>query len=106
MKKIIERIKEWFNDGLRGICGRMTPDRRVITIVILLVVFAGINFYFTFSAIYNIGREDAKYEFVDSPIVIPELEFPEEEPDELQGEIEDFFNEHVNTQENDTTTEE
>lgn len=106
MKKIIETIKDWLNDGLRGICGRMTPDRRILAIVILLAVFAGINFYFTFRAIYNIGCEDARYELVDSPIVIPEFDLPEEEPDELQQEIEDFFYEHFNSEENDTTTEE
>lgn len=106
MKKIIETIKDWLNDGLRGICGRMTPDRRILAIVILLAVFAGINFYFTFRAIYNIGREDARYELVDSPIVIPEFDLPEEKPEELQQEIEDFFYEHFNSEENDTTTEE
>ena len=106
MRKLIERINDWFSDVLRGICGRMTPDRRIVAIVILLAVFAGINFYFTFRAIYNIGREDAKYELVDSPIVIPDFELQEEEPDELQQEIEDFFNERFKSEENDTTTEE
>lgn len=35
----------------------MTPQRRIIAVAILLVVFAAVNIWMTFSAVYSIGRE-------------------------------------------------
>ncbi len=105
MKKIISRIKDWLDDVLRGICGPMTPDKRVITIVILVAVFAVVNFYITFKAIYNIGREDAGHDVIE---IIPRdsLELLDENVKPLQQEMEEFFNNQFNSEKNDTTTQE
>lgn len=43
-------------------CGRLTPGKRVAAIVVMVVVFAGVNFYMLFRAVYNIDREDARRE--------------------------------------------
>lgn len=106
MKKIINKIKDWIEDRFRSICAPMGPGTRILVIVTLIVVFAAINFYITFRAIYNIGREDKEWEQIDLPVVSPGSESKyEKEPDELRKEMEDFFNEHFKPEENDTTEE-
>ncbi len=57
IRKIINRVNEWLEDGLRGLLGRLTPDRRVILIVTMLIVFSGLSVYMTVSSIYNFGRD-------------------------------------------------
>ena len=57
IRKIIQRVNEWLEDILRGLLGRMTPDRRVILIVTMLIVFSGLSIYMTVSSIYNLGED-------------------------------------------------
>lgn len=57
VKKLFGRINEWLEDGLRGLLGRMTPDRRVILVLTMLLVFGGLSVYMTVSSIYNIGKK-------------------------------------------------
>lgn len=106
MKKIIDKIKDRVEDFLRSICAPMGPGTRILVIMVLVVVFAAINLYVTFRAIYNIGREDKQWEQIDLPVVSPDSESKyEKKPDELKKEMEDFFNEHFKPEENDTTEE-
>jgi len=110
MKNLIRKTKDWIEDRLRRICAPMSPDTRILVIVILVAVFAITNFYVVFRAIYNIGREDNKWELIDSKIKVPEIEMghdeTDEEPEELQREMEKFFYEHFNSEQNDTTANE
>lgn len=57
MRKLFRKINEWLEDGLRGLLGRMTPDRRVILVLTMLFVFGGLSIYMTVSSIYNIGKK-------------------------------------------------
>lgn len=57
MRKLFGKINEWLEDGLRGLLGRMTPDRRVILVLTMLFVFGGLSIYMTVSSIYNIGKK-------------------------------------------------
>lgn len=57
IRKIIQRVNEWLEDILRSLLGRMTPDRRVILIVTMLIVFSGLSIYMTVSSIYNLGED-------------------------------------------------
>lgn len=57
VKKLFGKINEWLEDGLRGLLGRMTPDRRVILVLTMLLVFGGLSVYMTVSSIYNIGKK-------------------------------------------------
>ena len=50
IRKLFRKINEWLEDGLRGLLGRMTPDRRVILVLTMLFVFGGLS-------IYNIGKK-------------------------------------------------
>lgn len=56
IQKIMNRINEWLEDGLRGLLGRLTPDRRIILVIAMLFVFGGLSIYMTFSSIYNFGK--------------------------------------------------
>lgn len=103
MREIINRIKDWTEDRLRRICEPMSSGTRVLVLVIICGVFAVANFYITFRAIYNIGREDKRWELIDSPIEIPDFKQQDEKSDTLQQEMEKFFYEQFNSEKNDTT---
>lgn len=57
IRKFFTKINEWLEDGLRGLLGRMTPDRRVILVLTMLFVFGGLSVYMTVSSIYHIGKK-------------------------------------------------
>jgi hypothetical protein len=57
IRKFFSKINDRLEDGLRGLLGRMTPDRRVILILTMLFVFGGLSIYMTVSSIYNIGKK-------------------------------------------------
>lgn len=57
IRKIVKRINEWLEDGLRGLLGRLTPDRRIILVITMFLVFGGLSIYMTVSSIYNFGRQ-------------------------------------------------
>lgn len=60
VKKGISKLNEWFEDMVRGLVGRMTPDRRVILILSMLFVFGGLSIYMSVSSIYNIGKKSGR----------------------------------------------
>lgn len=87
MKKLIVKIKDFFEGGLRRLCGKMSQDSRILTIVGLSVIFAVVNLYVTFRAVYNIGREDARREIkgintIQIPSVVPNDTLPGNNPTE------------------------
>ena len=57
IKKLINKLNGRMEDALRGLLGRMTPDRRVILVLTMLFVFGGLSIYITVSSIYNFGKE-------------------------------------------------
>ena len=57
IRKLINKVNEYWEDGLRSLLGRLTPDRRVILIVIMLMIFSGLSIFMTFSSIYNLGKD-------------------------------------------------
>lgn len=84
-------------------CGRINPDRRVVVIVVLFVLFAALNLYVTFRGIWSIGRDMSAPVNVELPVA-PDG-YPaeaEEEKSELQLEIEQFFNDNFNETDNDS----
>ncbi|MBN9303230.1 MULTISPECIES: TraL conjugative transposon family protein [Dysgonomonas] len=60
IRKIMKQINEWLEDGLRGILGRLTPDRRIILVIAMFLLFGGLSIYMTFSSIYNFGKNKAE----------------------------------------------
>lgn len=57
MRKLINRINEWLEERLRGLLGRLAPDRRGILIVTMLLVFGALSIWMTFSSIYHFGKD-------------------------------------------------
>jgi hypothetical protein len=51
--------------GLRMLCGKPTPMKRFITVLIIGGALAVANIYFVVSSIYNMGVSDAKNKFLE-----------------------------------------
>jgi len=49
---------------LRLLCGRPTPVKRLITVLIIGMALMAANIWFVVSSIYNIGRGDAQTELM------------------------------------------
>ena len=93
MKKMLVKIKDLVEEKLRGVCAGLSPEKRVITIVVLTVLFALGNFYMIFRAIYDIGREDAKRVVIElTPLDIPDFIQADTLTDSKIREMEEFFN--------------
>ena len=65
IRKLINKVNEYWEDGLRNLFGRLTPDRRVILIVIMLMIFSGLSIFMTFSSIYNLGKDSGEKMQID-----------------------------------------
>ena len=59
-RNYIETVRDWADERLRRLCGRITPDQRVVVILVMFVVFGGLSVYMTVAAIYNIGKSDGR----------------------------------------------
>jgi len=60
MKDKIKEIGYWFEDKLKDLCGELTPDKRITVILIMLLILVIGNLYFTFSTIYNWGKDSER----------------------------------------------
>lgn len=58
--KVIAGMQDWADVKLRRFCGRITPDQRVVIILVMFVAFGGLSVYMTFASIYNIGKSDGQ----------------------------------------------
>nr|WP_294479500.1 TraL conjugative transposon family protein [uncultured Bacteroides sp.] len=58
--KFIVKVQDWADEKLRRLCGCITPDQRVVVILVMFVVFGGLSVYMTITAIYNIGKSDGR----------------------------------------------
>ena len=89
MKQMFVRIKETVAEKLRGLCAGLSPEKRMLTVIVLAVLFALGNFYLIFRAIYDIGREDVQRDIIEiAPLDIP----ADTLPDKRVQEMEEFFN--------------
>ncbi len=60
LRNIIQNISEWLEDRLRRLVGPLSPDKRVIVIVTMLILFSGLSIYMTVSSIYNFGKDKGR----------------------------------------------
>ena len=56
---------DWVDYGLRRMCGELTPEKRLITILAMCVIFGIGSIYMTVSSIYNIGKRDAEQKYLE-----------------------------------------
>lgn len=79
IRKLSDKCDEW----LRRMCGRLTPDVRLVVILTMLLTFSGLSVYMTVSSIYNLGRRDAEKEFMEIEH-IRDLDLRRERRDSIQ----------------------
>lgn len=60
MKKKINSIGSRIEDGLRRMCGEITPDKRIVVTLTMLLLLAGLSLYFTISSIYRFGKGEGE----------------------------------------------
>lgn len=65
IKKQFTRFLDWIDYGLRRMCGELTPEKRLITILAMCVFFGIGSIYMTVSSIYNIGKRDAEQKYLE-----------------------------------------
>ena len=58
--KFIMKAQAWADERLRRLAGRITPDMRVVIVLVMMLAFGGLSVYMTVSAIYCIGRNDGR----------------------------------------------
>ena len=78
MKQMFVRIKETVAEKLRGLCAGLSPEKRMLTVIVLAVLFALGNFYLIFREI--------------APLDIPDIVPADTLPDKRVQEMEEFFN--------------
>lgn len=92
IKETFIRIRDAADDRLRSFCGALTPEKRLAAILITGALFAIVNFYMIFHAIYDIGRDDAPREAIEiAPIEVPDFTGPGSQEEMVRG-MEEFFN--------------
>lgn len=60
MRKYIVKVQDWVDDNLRRLCGRITPEKRLIVLLTMFLVFGIASIYIFVSAIYNIGKNEGR----------------------------------------------
>ena len=60
IRKKITDLRDRIEDGLRSLLGRITPDGRIIVILVMLFVFGAGSIYMTVSSIYNMGKKSGQ----------------------------------------------
>lgn len=50
-------VGKWMENHLRQLCGRIPPGERITVILTLLLLFAGLSLYITFSSLFHFGED-------------------------------------------------
>lgn len=57
---LITKVQDWVDEKLRCLCGRITPEKRLVVVLVMFLFFGGMSIYITVSSIYNIGKRDGQ----------------------------------------------
>lgn len=60
IRKKIQQWQDRFDDGFRGMCGRLTPGKQLAVTLTLLLGFSALSIYFVVSSIYNMGKREGE----------------------------------------------
>ena len=60
IKKKLTAVLDWLEDNLKSLLGQITPDGRIIIILMMLFLFGGGSIYMTVSSIYNMGKKNGQ----------------------------------------------
>ena len=93
MRKMYVKFKDCIGGRLHGLCDRLTPRQRTIAVIVMASLFALVNFYMIFRAIYDIGREHARQDIIRiTPLEVPDFVPADTLSDMKVREMEEFFN--------------
>ena len=80
--KMKTKIREFLTDawgetayGLRMLCGKPTPLKRLVMVLLIGGALAAANIYFVANSIYNMGKRDAEKKFLELQHIKP-VELP------------------------------
>lgn len=86
----MNRIRKWLryvpdkiDGGMRYVCGRMSPDVRLVCVVAMLAGFCALSVYVTVSSIYRIGRKDGEQRMRIERLGQPQLLCPKTDKDSI-----------------------
>ena len=65
IKETLEDVWGELTYGVRWLCLRPSPGMRLSIIIVLFVALSVANIWFVASSIYNIGKRDARKEFLE-----------------------------------------
>ena len=74
IRKKITNLRDRIEDGLRSLLGQISPDRRIVVILVMLFLFSAASIYITVSSIYNIGKKSSREQMQIEHIKRLELE--------------------------------
>ena len=74
MRKWIDKIQDWGDMKIRDLCGRITPEKRLVVVLVVFTLFAIASLYITFSGLYHIGRCEGEREYLQQIEHIKRLE--------------------------------
>ena len=60
IRKKITNLRDRIEDGLRSLLGQISPDGRIVVILVMLFVFGAGSIYMTVSSIYNMGKKSGQ----------------------------------------------
>ena len=64
MKMKINEFQTTAKQEIKRLCGRPSPTKRLVFVIVVCVAFAVANIWFLISSIYNIGKNDAEKELM------------------------------------------
>ena len=74
IRKKITNLRDRIEDGLRSLLGQISPDGRIVVILVILFLFSAASIYITVSSIYNIGKKSGREQMQIEHIERLELE--------------------------------
>ena len=89
LRNIIQNVSEWLEDRLRRLVGPLSPDKRVIVIVTMLILFSALSIYMTVSSIYNFGKDKGRNLEIQR-IETLKLETEQQKKDSINNQLNDF----------------
>ena len=57
---ILNNVGDWFDDRLRHLCGRITPDAHIVIIIVMVLLFGVLSSYMILHTIYCMGENDGR----------------------------------------------
>ena len=65
LNETVNEIRDGFDSSLRAVCGRPSPVKRLVIVLIIGFVLSVVSVSTLVRAIYNIGKRDAEQQFIE-----------------------------------------